>query len=215
MWHGIGVSFFADMKDEQPAIRPFTNVSEALRYASVRLREFGGCPIMREAKTRKHPFRYGSIDKSNYPGFLERRFFQEFEKLQYADVAVVPIVIGRGLTTFTIGLKDKQFAGELRNDLISLVCVYSTCLISRYPELIGRFKSTTLNNTEAKILLFCSNGNSLDEIGELLGLSELSIRMILDNAVKKLGTTSRAQAIAKSMAMGELSNLQIGEYDII
>ena len=212
---GLISVFFVDMKGEKPAIRPYTNAHEALRNTGVKLREFGGCPILRESKARKHAFAVSSIDHSKYNGFLGRRFFQEFGKLPFNDAAVIPVILGDGLGVFVIGLGKQRFSSEVKSDLISLVSIYATGLICRFPEVLNLFKTKCLTSVEAKVLLFCSNGKNLSEISELLRLSELSVRMIIANAAEKLGTKTTEQTVARAIAMGEFSNMQMGDCDFL
>lgn len=61
-----------------------------------------------------------------------------------------------------------------------------------------------LTRRQRETLLLAANGNSNQAIGVWLGITTHSVTEILTAAYRRLGATSRAQAVAIALAIGEL-----------
>ena len=199
---------FCDLLDGKPPIRPFGAYPRAISGLAIELRDTGGCPISKEAQKRLSPFDAMSIQRAHYSDFLSSRFLQELEKLNHAHIAVVPIVLGRGLAVYTIGLHEKRFEGQLRETLISLICNTTTALIGQFPDIAKLFESKQLTSIEGRATSLCSNGCSDVEIGKILAVSEHTIRIVLDSAARRLKAKNRSHLVFIALAMGEISNMQ-------
>lgn len=199
---------FCDLLDEKPAIRPFGGYPRAISEMAGKLQGAGGCPISREAQQRLSPFDAMSIDQSNHSDFLSGRFLQELKKMKHAHIAVIPVVFGRGLAVYSIGLNEKRFEGRLRETLINFICNATASLIGQFPEVSKLFEAKQLSSIEARSVLLCSNGRSDLEIGKVLNLSEHTVNILMSNAAKKLGAKNRSHLTSKALALGEISNMQ-------
>ena len=197
---------FCDTKDEIPAIRPFGRYTTGISKLSTAMRSTGGCPLTREALRLLYPFDALQIKSSDYSDFLSLRFLQEMRKLTHNHVAVVPVNLGRGLAIFTVGLRDTPFVGQTREVVVSTICQYMILLIGRFPEIANLFEPKCLSLLEAESLFLSANGFSDMDIAELHKLSEFTVQIIIKNAQKKLDAQTRAQAVSKALAMGEISS---------
>ncbi len=57
---------------------------------------------------------------------------------------------------------------------------------------------------EIECLRWCSKGKTNWEIGQILNLSERTVEHYVGSALKKLGATTRAQAVAMAMRIGRI-----------
>jgi len=199
---------FCDLMDEKPAIRPFGRYPRVVSEMATELRQIGGCPISREAQLRLRPFDAMEIEKSAYPDFLSARFLQELKKMDHKHIAVIPIILGRGLGVFTVGLNEQRFEGRKKDALVNFICAATSCLVSHFPEVSTIFETKKLFSMESQCVLLCSNGHTDAEIGKVMNLSEITVAMILSRAAEKLGAKSRAHLVSKALAAGEISNMQ-------
>lgn len=197
---------FCDIEDELPAIRPFGNYPCAISELSTAMYPNGGCPLTKEAIRVLYPFDAFEIHQTDYPDFLSRRFLQEIRKMAHEHIAVVPIILGRGLALFTIGLANLSFAGQTRELIISTVSQSTILLIGRFPEIANFFSPKCLSLLEAEILFLSANGFNDVEIGEMRNFGALTVNMIFNNAARKLNARNRSQAISTALSMGEISN---------
>lgn len=61
-----------------------------------------------------------------------------------------------------------------------------------------------MNEEELKLLELIANGNSVQEIAEMLYLSERSVKRRTQGIIEKLGATNRTQAVAEAFKLGLL-----------
>ena len=213
--HDLVSVIFCSDDDSVPAIRPFRNLPQSLINLAPKLQEVGGCPPKKEAQRLLQPFDWKHIPRSEHPQFLCQRFLSEVEKLSYAMVLAVPVVIGRGIAVFSVGIHERNLGPQAREDVIIAVCQIATAMISRFPELANLFEAKRLSTVQATVMMFSVQGFTNREIAESVGLGELAVSMVLRSAQEKLGAANLAQAVAKALALGEFSHLQIGDHDLI
>ena len=137
----VSVIFCSD-DDSVPAIRPFRNLPQSLIELAPKMQELGGCPPKKEAQRRLQPFDWKHIPRSEHPQFLSQRFLSEVDKLSYGMVLAVPVVIGRGIAVFSVGIHEHNLRSQAREDVIVAVCQIATAMISRFPELANLFEAT-------------------------------------------------------------------------
>jgi len=204
----FGVTF-CDLRSRKPTIRPFCGYPEALRKMSGSLKETGGCPVVNESLRLGCSFDLLQVDRSLYSDFMGKRYFEELDKLEHVHIPVVPLMLGQGLGIFIIGTHDQRLDGDFKASLVNTVCQTTFAMIDRFPDITKLFESRILSTIEAETLLLCSNGYRNSEIGKIFGVSELTVKLIFDSAARKLGSKSQAHVVAKALAMGEISNLNL------
>ena len=213
--HDLVSVIFCSNDDSVPAIRPFRNLPQSLIELAPKLQEIGGCPPKKEAQRLLQPFDWKHIPRSEHLQFLSQRFLTEVDKLPYAMVLAVPVVIGKGIAVFSVGIHDHNHGPQAREEVIVAVCQIATAMISRFPELANLFESKLLTTVQATVMLFAIQGFSNREISESIGLGEMAVGMIMKSAQQKLGAANLAQAVAKALALGEFAHMQIGDHDLI
>ncbi|HYD98605.1 MAG TPA: LuxR family transcriptional regulator [Alphaproteobacteria bacterium] len=136
----------------------------------------------------------------------QRELRQESGDLGLRNGLTVPIHSpGGGLATlnFTASVGDKAFADiyrSSRHQLESLALhVHELVLQNFYPSPDAL---PSLAPRERECLLWASEGKSNWEVGQILGLSEETVRTYIKSAAKKLGATNRLQTVVKAIAFG-------------
>lgn len=205
----------ADLRGEKQTIRAFNNLPTALHKVSLELREQGGCPVTREAKKVRCPFDVMQMDMDLYPSFLDRRFIRETEKLGYQKVIAVPIVLGRGMASFLFGMRTGSVNSGALDELVDEVCKFTIAIVSRFPDVLKLFEGGRLGALEAKCLLLLSNGHNMNEVAKVLDLSDLTIRILIKCAIRKLGAKTQYNAISLALSSGEISNLKLGRHELM
>ena len=213
--HDLVSVIFCSNDDTVPTIRPFRDLPQRLVDLAPKLQQFGGCPPKKEAQRLLQPFDWMTIPKSRYGDFMSQRFLTEVQKLPCASIFAVPVVIGGGIGVFSVGIRDAKLSAEQREELIVAVCQTATAMISRFPELSKLFEPKTLSALQASALLFAIQGLSNTQIAESLGIGEVATNIVLKSAQEKLKAANLAQTVAKALAYGEFSHMQIGEHDLI
>ena len=213
MGHQLVSVFFCSHDDAHPAIRPFRRLPRALMELAPKLAEIGGCPLKQEAQRLLRPFNWKSISKSDYGEFLNKRFLEEVDKLEYQSVLAVPVVLGQGIAVFSIGLH--QDTSDNREQIISSVCHIVSVMVGRFPELTTLFEPKRLSIIQSKVLLLSTQGYCRADIAQFLELSETTIGLVLQSAVSSLAASNLAQAVAKALVLGEISSMQLGDHDLI
>ena len=206
---------FADLKDEKPTIRAFNNLSPVLHQISLELRDNGECPVTKEAKRLRYPFDALKMDKELYPAFLDRRFFRQLEKDDYYKVISIPIVLGRGIANFLVGVKSNPVKSGEIDELVDEICKFSVLMISMFPDVLKLFEGGRLGTLEAECLLLLSNGHTIDETSRVLDLSDMTIKILMKSAARKLGAKTHCNAISRALTAGEISNLKLGRHELM
>ncbi len=65
-----------------------------------------------------------------------------------------------------------------------------------------------LTERERQVLKWISAGKSNWEIAKILGISEFTVKNHVQNLLKKLSATNRAQAVTKAIACGLLDAIE-------
>ena len=195
---------FCDSAEGGAVVRPFFGYPDSVAKVSGQLLENGGCPFTKEAMRRIGAFDSCEIDRSAYDTFLDRRFFQEMDKLEHRHIAVVPIMIGRSIAMFTIGLGVEPFKGRLREVITETIGQIVPAFIDRFPEIKTIFEKKHLSDLERRILILFCEGSEMGGIVREIGLSELTIMHLIQNASRKLKTENSKRLIYVALALGEI-----------
>ena len=196
---------FCDSVDTGTAIRPFCAYSDATIAVSQQILAQGGCPFTKEAIHRLSAFDSCSIDRSRYATFLDRRFFAEIDKMGHRHIAIVPIMVGRALALFTIGLHDRPFKGAVRDEIVDTIAQVMPAFIERFQGIRTIFEKKHLSALESQVVQLLFEGSQPSEIEPVVGLSELTITLLIGNASQKLQASNRQNLIYKALALGEIA----------
>ncbi|MEX0346128.1 MAG: helix-turn-helix transcriptional regulator [Rhizobiaceae bacterium] len=204
---------FCDLEGENPSIRPYRDMPGVLGSLANEFYKIGGCPIIKEARRLQQPFDALSINKKDYPSFLEKRFFNELTKLGHRRILVIPIALGRGLCNLVIGTGNRTFTPEFQTELFNSVGQTFAATLGKFPEVAKLFETKVLSTYQAEILFLVSIGTDIKEIGRVMSLGTNTIDQLAKDAQKKLGANNLPHAIAKAIAFGEISNANIGQAE--
>ncbi len=195
---------FCDVGDAANILRPYTAYHEAMQQFRTGPGYPEGCPFSREATKRLRPFSLESIDRSQYKDLSDRRFFKELEKTGHENIAIVPIMIGRGLSLITIGLGGSSFRGTVRSLVCDACSHFVAAFVARFPDVSKLFEKKVLNRSQRETLLLACEGLCDEEIGQRLELSPMAVRLIFESAANRLGTSNRAATVYRSVILGEI-----------
>lgn len=198
---------FCDLEGKSPAIRPFAGYSTVISNLSIELRDKGGCPITREAIKYLAPFEVTQINPRDYNDFLSARFLAELSKMGHQHIAGIPMLVGQGLMLVTIGLGDRSFSGEFREQLIMNTCNFGILVAQRFGDVANLFQSSVLSQNQAQALFLYASGFTIKQISQTFRLGEVTVNLLLKGACKKLGARNVAEATARAIGRGEISNL--------
>lgn len=204
---------FCDLEGENPSIRPYRDMPGALGSLANEFYEIGGCPIIKEARRLQKPFDALSINKKDYPSFQEKRFLQELTKLGHRRILVIPIALGRGLCNLVIGTGKKNITSELQTELFNSVGQTFAAILTKFPEVAKLFETKVLSTLQAEILFLVSIGTDIKEIGRVMKLGASTIDLLTSDAQEKLGASNMPHAIARAIALGEISNANMGQTE--
>ena len=199
---------FCDTVDPAIAIRPFCTYPDAAIMVSQQIQVQGGCPFTKEALLRLGAFDSCSIDRTKYATFLDRRFFIEIDKAGHRHIAIVPVLLGRALALFTIGLQDQPFKGQLRELIVESIGQAMSAFIERFQGIRTIFEKKHLSDLEKQVVQHLFEGAQPSEIQAHIGLSELTVSLLIGNASKKLQAKNAQSLIYKALALGEISQMR-------
>ncbi len=153
------------------------------------------------------PTRRATAFRWTDPGFDDLKGWAGFElarELGIADGIAVPChgpdnrvgVVSFGFERFDLSPRDKL--------TISLAAMLAHERMKALMPAHATFKVPALTPRERDCLAFVAEGHSDAEIGERLGISQNTAHDYVENAKRKLGARTRAQAVAKLFAYGLL-----------
>lgn len=198
---------FCDTTDPGTVIRPFCTYPDAAIAVSQQIQVQGGCPFTKEAMHRLSAFDSCNIDRSQYATFLDRRFFAEIDKAGHRHIAIVPVLLGRALALFTIGLGERPFKGHMREMIVEAIGQAMPAFIERFQGIKTIFEKKHLSDLERQIVQLLFEGSRPSDIQSTIGFSELTISLLISNASHKLQAKNSQSLIYKALALGEISQM--------
>lgn len=168
-------------------------------------------PLVRHCMTSVQPVYW------HQPGFYdglsrrERLLFEEGTELGVRDGMTYPLHgadprFPGALTVFHHREGDRGFLRDLEHhgDVLHLAALYfHTLVLQRYGReaIRERARLPRLSPRERECLTWCAAGLASKEIAERLRLSERTVNFHVGNAMRKLAVRSRAEAVARALAL--------------
>lgn len=116
---------------------------------------------------------------------------------------VVPIMGQAGPTGFVSLGRDTDFKLTDRAFLeLELLCRYAYMAIDRHYEVPDETHGVTLTPRESAILMHVSRGKTNWETGQILGISEYSVRDYLKSLSVRLETSNRTHTVVRAIQLG-------------
>lgn len=153
----------------------------------------GWNPIARAASLRVRPFRFREIH-SDDPRM--RVLWDFLESFAIPDGLAIPChAPGRHVGLYSIGFEDVSALSPRERATIELAAM---ALHNRMLDLSGvAADAPVLTAREHDCIGFVAEGKSDWEMGVILGISQSTVHRHVENAKRKLGAVTRAQAVAR------------------
>jgi DNA-binding CsgD family transcriptional regulator len=161
--------------------------------------------IVAESRRRMAPFLWNEMDPKIFEAPVAKEFFAASRAHGWMDGFVVPI---RGASGYegivSLAAKQPIELTALERSLLEAACralnerCRTTVGLGETPET----KLPELTAREIECVQWASLGKTDWEIGELLGITKATAHFHIEQAKKKLGVTSRVQAVAMLMLHG-------------
>lgn len=195
---------FSDISGERPIVRPYSAYPEIVRQISIAMQPTGGCPFSKESKKRLKPFSLSSIDRKLYGELNDRIFFREVDRLDFGEILVLPVVIGKGIAITTIGLPIAAIHSHSDHVIKGAFPHIVAAFVSKFPLVTRLFEERRLSGTERKVVKALSTGKTISGVCEELRLSSIAVKAILASASKKLDASNLIELGVKAENGGEL-----------
>jgi DNA-binding CsgD family transcriptional regulator len=165
-------------------------------------------PIVRAAFTRQTPFTWGEISETHHMSKRERMFMGEASECGLGAGMVVPI-FGPNASFSVLSIAAQQDQRDFERYLIANQLTFHIFALYAH-EAITRVTSAAnppqppvhLYPREQECLSWVAKGKSSWEIGEILGISEETVKHYLKCAARKLGVNTRQHALTKAITLG-------------
>jgi DNA-binding NarL/FixJ family response regulator len=175
-----GITIAASTRDGEEALRKIEQTRPSVAVLDARMPRISGLDVLRSLTASGSPTRV-----ILYTG--------------YGDDALLSDALDAGVG----GVIDKEAPVDDLVRAIRIVAEGGTYLDpTAAAALIAqrrRNKSRELTQREREVLRLLSEGNSNEQIGELLSISPQTVRTHVQKAMEKLGATTRVQAVATAL----------------
>ncbi|WP_156892508.1 helix-turn-helix transcriptional regulator [Salaquimonas pukyongi] len=195
---------FSDSEDETAIVRPFSAYPKSIRQISIAMQPAGRCPFYKESRKRLSPFYCSSIDRTQYLTLNDRIFFREIDRLDFGDILILPVMIGRGIAVTTIGVPGRTHASAAQCPIRAAYPHIVAAFISKFPEVTTLFEHKRLTKLERQVVSMLSKGRSYGEACHKMGLSQTSLTLLLKSASRKLEASNLVEMGIKAASAGEL-----------
>ncbi len=139
---------------------------------------------------------------------IQHQFVKDAVRMGLRNGITVPLHLPRGEMAFVCFLSSEDNNDFLervkRESNIAMLIAhhFHETVAQSLDEWVAQTSSIALSPREHECLKFAAHGKTNEDIADLLGLKERTIRFHLINAAKKLGTTNRAHTIGKAASLG-------------
>lgn len=158
-------------------------------------------PVTLRIMTTRRPFRWREANVDMTAAQLEqlnvaRSFGHNFG-------IVFPVIDPSGATGFVSLGRETDFDLQGRQFLeLELLCRYSYMAIDSFYKPAETDEKISLNPRETAILMHVSRGKTNWETGQILGLSEYSVRDYLKSLSARLETSNRTHTVVRAIQLG-------------
>jgi LuxR family transcriptional activator of conjugal transfer of Ti plasmids len=168
-------------------------------------------PVVTRGAGQTAPFRWSTIVDAAPLNAKEDAYYKEAHDFGLADGLGVPVLSRSGTASmFSMASDEKQ------QELDKRLSVYRFHLISialAFDAVMDRLRRgerqvqnlVKLSGRERECLLWVMRGKSSRDIAQILSITERTVVFHIENAKKKLGVTTRSQAVVKAITEGHLT----------
>lgn len=213
---GFSLIYFSifHSKDELEPLHIYVDVTPSILEMCAEFQEKNGCPLAREAIKICSPFEALRHDYSDYEDALSRRYLSEFMSLEYEDILVIPIKVGKGVALFVFGHSGDESNEHYTLLLLPIVAQILSILNASFPFVARYFEPKKLTRREAQCLLLSANGLVESKIAEKMKVSAHTVRMHIENSKRKMGARNKPHAVAIAISTGEISSGDLQKIEV-
>ena len=160
-------------------------------------------PVIRETLENFRPFTWRDVTADRLISLEARAMFDDCASLGMRDGFVVPIYETSGYTGLVSISGERCDIDQPTRNALSLASVYlhnKLCALRRRSEGL----MIDLTDREGECLTWAAAGKSDWEIGQILNISAKTVNYHIENAKRKLGVSTRVQAIVAAIRYGRL-----------
>jgi len=201
---GLGHACIAASKTASQSLIPLWRViPNSVGAACSNLTNNGRHPAIELAKHRYFPFDLFEFRKQFSDDYEVDALFTAFENSRIFHVYGLPIHSHNGdLFVFVVGRASEEICMP---ELLSLQAICSNAVnhiltLERRPS-----ETKKLDKTQTQLLILVSKGNSLSDVALALDLSEVSIEIMKQVIIDKLGASNFAHAMVTALIEGEMA----------
>jgi LuxR family transcriptional activator of conjugal transfer of Ti plasmids len=204
--HGLGFRWFAylSMADGPPQLISSYPKSWTCRY--FRLKYQGLDPVVLRARAEHDVFAWGPGEQMPGVTKRERSFFEEATRFGIKSGITVPIRGGFGqMAAFTLATDDPLMQPEQllagSRDVVHLIGLYFHAHLSRRAIATDAVPDDDagLSQRERQCLTWVACGKTIAEAAVLMRIAPRTAAFYLENARRKLGTTTTAHSVAQAI----------------
>ncbi|WP_127523929.1 helix-turn-helix transcriptional regulator [Mesorhizobium sp. Z1-4] len=172
------------------------------------------CPTIDETAAGKVPFDYVAFlhrCPQNASVRWQKFMLKAFDVRHAWLVPLSTVSVNKGVTVYLRGrgAKTAEFFASTRHEIHLLASYLMQALDGAHGISGGngheRQLRPDISSREIDCLHWAARGKSNREIGDILGVSENTVRFHLKNAFRKLDVTSRSQAVSEALRAGLIS----------
>lgn len=161
------------------------------------------CPYYHSCFDGRIAFDWDSVRNRSNLSAMERKAWHYLADFGLVEGFTVPVhAPGRfGFITVVGEQNDRGWARRMEahaERLLFLTHVFHEAVQERFPLADELSKELSLSTRERECLRWAAAGKTTDEVALILGLSQETVRVYFKRALRKLGATTRAQAIARA-----------------
>lgn len=159
-------------------------------------------PVARYSLLSDRPFRWR--EAFGHERTRDKDVEHLMHEFGFSDGVAIPHHTGDGPPGIVSLGADKFELNETETADIHLVCVHAYSKIERIMGSFPYQAPVNLTLREREILHFVAGGKTNWEIGQILSISEYSVRDHISAAAKKLGAIGRAHTVALAIRQGQI-----------
>ena len=162
------------------------------------------CPVMQHCKQSSVPLVW---DQSTYVADGSGDLWEHQAAFGYRSGAITALHLPRG-RHYAFGVDRPQplprSAKQLTKLLadVQLFTVYAGEAMAKLVAGMGASHTPALARRELECLRWTMEGKTAWEVGQIVGIAELTVVSYMRSAAQKLGCTSKHQAVARAMRLG-------------
>lgn len=166
---------------------------------------FARDPMVHEIFRAAEPFRWKDVLERRKLSRAELQIIQEASEFGMKDGFVVPIHLLNGrMAAFTMAGPSSDLDDQRARAALHLIALYAHARMRQLKPLPPRGDISGLTSRERECLLWAAAGKTDWEISEILHIGERTVNKHIESAKRRLGVTTRVQAVVQALLSGQI-----------